>query len=1055
MGIKDGIYETIINQALEAKLKQFDADVFHVEKTAIDKAEASGLLGSYLSDLIKYALRELKGDDALRKQITFCNNILNFVESELELGIHDDLVSMEGKLLKGVLSKIGMTDEMVKHKIKNNYPISGLSVSNLFTGASADIPIDSEIEKDILTSDKIYWIVSFIRWSGLRLFENCLKEFTSDPSNQLKIITTTYMAASESRALEFLSQLPNTDIKISYQTNLERLHAKSYIFERNTGFDTAYIGSSNLSLSALTKGLEWNIRITGKENPHIIEKAKATFEHYWNSNEFEDFRIGGIEKFKKALSLEKRQKSGLRINEFTQFTPMAFQKEILDKLKIERERYGRFKNLIVAATGTGKTVISAFDFKRFFDKNQQARLLFVAHRREILVQSVRTFRSVLGIREFGQLWVGNFTPESGNLNHLFISVQTFNSNKELFASRFPKEYYDFIIIDEAHHSQANSYRDIFELFEPKILVGLTATPERMDGQSLLPDFCDKIAAEIRLPDALKLKLLTPFHYFCITDESVDLRNVRWTAGKYDATELTKVFITNTRTKLIVEAIHHYLTDPYQCKALCFCSTREHAEYMSQELNNAGFKTTYLVSGGNRNNSEERQSIHQQLKQGEINYICVVDIFNEGVDLPEVDTVLFLRPTESLTVFLQQLGRGLRISENKDCLTVLDFVSQANVKFNMGQRFRALLGKSDSNITNEITRGFPGLPAGCSIKMEKQAKEYILSNIRNSIFNASRITRELRNFTQHSRLPLTLSNFLKLNELDVRSLYKNGHTWTRFKADATLVSLPDDPLFDQLCKGLRRLIHIDSPVYLKFIQELLANNFKIETPDTQSERLALMFYYDLWQKGIGEYGFENVYEGLKKINEFELLKAEISELLDYLSENLDHTTKTVELPFLNVLEVHARYSRDQILAAFAKSTPEKPFPSQEGVVMLNNIKSELMLVTLNKSDKDFSPTTQYEDYAISETIFHWQSQNKVRPESPTGISYIHHKEQKKTLLLFVREHKKDSFGFTMPYYYLGPVQYISHKGSRPMSINWLLDEPMPASLWKSAGKMAVG
>jgi superfamily II DNA or RNA helicase len=863
------------------------------------------------------------------------------------------------------------------------------------------------------------------------------------------------MAASEVRALEFLSKLPNTEIKISYQTNLERLHAKSYIFERYSGFDTAYIGSSNLSHSALTKGLEWNIRITDRENPHIIEKAKATFEHYWNSIEFENFEIGGIEKFRKALHSEKDKGRSMRITEFTRFTPMAFQKEILDKLKLEREQYNRFRNLIVAATGTGKTVISAFDFKRFYDKNKHARLLFIAHRREILVQACRTFRSVLSERNFGQLWVGDTKPELGNLNHLFISVQTFNSKKQLFSERFPKDFYDFIIIDEAHHSQANSYRDLFELFDPEILLGLTATPERMDGQSLLPDFCDKIAAEIRLPDALKLKLLSPFHYFCITDDSVDLRNISWSAGKYDASELSRVLITNERTKLIIEAIMHYLTDPFNCKTLCFCSSKEHAEFMSNELNSAGFKATFLVSGGNRDSIVERNSIHQQLKDGRINYVCVVDIFNEGVDLPEVDTVLFLRPTESLTVFLQQLGRGLRISENKDCLTVLDFVSQAHVKYNQAQRFRALLGKTDSNITNEIENGFPGLPMGCSIKMEKQAKEYILSNIKSSIFNLAKLTYEIRNFAHHSNVPLTLSNFLKINELDIRSLYKNGYTWSKLKENANIFKFPEGLYYDQLNKGLRRLVHIDSPEYLKFIRNLVENNFQPIELDGKTERFALMFYYDIWQKGIGDFGFSSIYDGIRRINDYHVIKDEISEIVAYLADNLNHTTKLFEMPFLNILEIHSRYSRDQILAAFAKSTPERPFPSQEGVILLNDIKVELLLVTLNKSDKDFSPTTQYEDYAISETIFHWQSQNKVRPETPTGISYIRHKEQHKTLLLFVRENKKDSYGFTMPYYFLGPVEYVSHRGSRPMSINWRLEEPMPAYVWKSAGKMAVG
>lgn len=1055
MQLNEGIYESIINNALENKLNQMDKKQYFISKIPVDKAEASKLISDYVSRLMVYVLNEFKGENSLKKQIEFCNKVLNFIDSELKIGIKQDLLSIEGELLTGIISKIGLTDEIVQNKVKNNYPSSGLSFSSLFTGALSDVPIDLEIEKDILTSDRIYWIVSFIRWSGLRLFENALKEITSKSNKQIKIITTTYMAASEARALEFLSNLENTEIKVSYQTNLERLHAKSYIFERDTGYDTAYIGSSNLSHSALTKGLEWNIRVTGRENKHIIDKAKATFDHYWNSIDFEDFKIGGLEKFRKALNLERNKRSSIKISEFTKFTPTSFQKEILDKLKIERELYGRYRNLIVAATGTGKTVVSAFDFKRYFSKNKQAKLLFIAHRREILIQACRTFRSVIGEREFGQLWVGNTNPDSGNLNHLFISVQTFNSKKEVFATRFKKDFYDFIIIDEAHHSKANSYRLLFELFDPEILLGLTATPERMDGQSLLPDFCDKIAAEIRLPDALNLKLLSPFHYFCITDDSADLRVVKWTAGRYDATELSKVLTTKNRSQLIVNAILHYLTDPYNCKALCFCSTKEHAEFMNNEFIKVGFKSTFLVSGNNKNNDEERKAIHQNLKAGKVNFVCVVDIFNEGIDLPEIDTVLFLRPTESLTIFLQQLGRGLRISEDKDCLTVLDFVSQSNVKYNEGQRFRALVGKSDTNITHEIKNGFPGLPAGCSIKLEKQAKEYILSNIKSSIFNLRKLTHEISNFTHNTNLPLTLSNFLKIYELDIRSIYKNQQTWNKLKSNANLIKLPENKYYEQLNKGLRRLIQIDSPKYLRYIQNLIKNDFQLSSLDRENDRFALMFYYDLWQKGIGEFGFSSIFEGIRQVRNHQVIKDEINEIINYLSDNLNHSTKTIQFEFLNILEMHARYSRDQILAAFEKSTPETPFPSQEGVVVLNEINTEILLVTLNKSDKDFSATTQYEDYAISETIFHWQSQNKVRPDSPTGRSYINHKKNQKNLLLFVRENKKDIYGLTMPYHFLGPVEYMSYKGSRPMSINWRLEEPMPAYLWKSAGKMAVG
>jgi superfamily II DNA or RNA helicase len=1058
MSFTTGIYHQILTSSLKRKLSELPVDFFHVEKTNLDRAEAAHFLAQYLERILQVALKEFeKRENSLSAQIDFCNELLQHIDKAVELDINDSILALEGQLLVAILSKIGKTDHQLKDEIARKLPLSGLSVSSLFTGSNSDISIDTEIERDILSADRIYWIVSFIRWSGLRIFEKALKEFTERSGAQFRIITTSYMGATEARALDFLNTLPKTQVKISYHTQLERLHAKAYIFERNTQFDTAYIGSSNLSRSALTKGLEWNLRVTSQENPHIIEKAKATFDHYWNSIDFEDFKEGGIERFKKALQIEKnRGASAISLFDYFQIHPFPFQKEILDRLSTERKIHNRFKNLIVAATGTGKTVISAFDYKRVFNaKNGKATLLFVAHRKEILEQAQKTFRSVLGTsqRDFGQLWVGNHEPKEGDLSHLFISIQTFNSKKEFFKERLPIDFYDFIIIDEAHHSQADTYRAIFEYFQPEILLGLTATPERMDGRSLLPDFCDKIAAEIRLPDALNMKLLAPFQYFCISDESVDLRGVKWSLGRYDIVELTTRLSSKERINLIIQAIEHYLADPFEVRALCFCTSKDHAQFMSEALSKAGYRAKFLISGNG--NEAERDQIRQELTSGKINFLCVVDIFNEGVDIPEIDAVLFLRPTESLTVFLQQLGRGLRIAPEKECLTVLDFVSQAHVKYNFSEKFRALVGKTNQNIEKEIEKGFPHLPPGCTIRMERTAKEYILQNIRNAVFNLRRLRREIANYQHDTDKELTISNFLAFHHLDIRSLYSNRNYWSGLKRDVGVCTFEEGDYHSQIASGLRRLISIDSISYLQFIKQLHEANFEIYLKSPKEEKFALMFYYDIWQKGIGHFGFESIFQGIKQISNYPVLVQEIFEIIDYLIEEVSHSTKIIELHFPCPLELHAQYSRDQILCAFGKSTPERPFPSQEGVINIPEQQTELLLVTLNKSDKDFSPSIQYEDYAISETIFHWQSQNKTAPDTPTGRSYIKQRETGKTVLLFVREEKKDTFGFTSPYHYLGPVDFISHRGSKPMSINWELREPMPAYLWKAAAKMAVG
>jgi superfamily II DNA or RNA helicase/HKD family nuclease len=1058
MTIGEGIYESLINQALRAKLAKLPSDQFYFAKQPIDKAEACDILAEYLKTILLFALRQIQEqyrDDSVGYQIAFCNRFIRLIDEELSLSIDDDLLYEKGEFLTAVLSKIGRTDQQLQSFIEKAIPKSGLSVSSLFTGSNAELSIDTEIERDILSSDRIYWIVSFIRWSGLRIFENSLREFTKRSGTSFHVITTTYMGASEVRALEFLSSLPNTTIKISYQTSIERLHAKAYIFERNSGFDSAYIGSSNLSRSALTKGLEWNIRVTSRENHHIIEKAKATFQHYSNSTDFEDFREGGIERFREAIRIERLPKNASDLHEYLRLHPLPFQKEILDRLRTERELHQRYRNLIVAATGTGKTVISAFDYKRYYQQTaDKYNLLFVAHRQEILEQARAIFRSVLDDRKFGDLWVGVHEPQSGDLSHLFISVQTFNNQKELFHDRCRNDFYDFIIIDEAHHSQADSYRVLFSLFKPKILLGLTATPERMDGRSLLPDFCDRIASDIRLPDALSLKLLTPFQYFCVDDETVDLSAVKWRSGVYDTAELSQVLDNKNRVRLIIDAIKHYLSDPHSCKALCFCASKEHAEFMSSALQNAGLRAQTLVSGS-RESSKLRENVKQKLRQGEVNFICVVDMFNEGVDIPEIDTVLFLRPTESLTVFLQQLGRGLRISENKECLTVLDFVSQAHQNFNFAERFRALVGRTRHHIDTEIEQGFPNLPVGCTINLEPLAKQYILCNIRNAIFSSSKIRREMTTFTQNSYKPLTLMNFLEHHHLDIRTVYNNGLCWTSRKKDAGLINIEERDLSQQLIKGVRRLIQIDSPVYLKFIQQLIKDGFRFDESNIEKQRFALMFYYDIWQKELKIYGFSSIVEALQKINTYEEYVQEIREIVDYLWEHLEHITTPLSLGFPNVLELHAQYSRDQILAAFEKSTPDKKFPSQEGLIALPKYNAEVMLVTLNKSDKDFSQSTLYDDYAISEDLFHWQTQNRVSPETPTGQAYIHHMDNKKTLLLFVRESKKDAFGFTMPYHFLGPVNYQSHSGEKPMSIIWVMENPIPAYLWNDAAKMAVG
>jgi superfamily II DNA or RNA helicase len=415
----------------------------------------------------------------------------------------------------------------------------------------------------------------------------------------------------------------------------------------------------------------------------------------------------------------------------------------------------------VAATGTGKTVVAAFDYRRFCQDNpgKLNRMLFVAHRKEILQQSRDCFRVVLKDYNFASLMVGGHYPDK--LDHLFVSIQSLNS-KEL-TTLTPPDYYDFIIVDEFHHAAAPSYEELLNYYHPRILLGLTATPERPDGRDVFQYFNGRIAAQLRLNEAIERKLLSTFHYFCVTD-TVSLENVRWIAGKYDQKQLDNLFVfesaqADRRVSNIIQAIDRYCGELSDIVGIGFCVSKEHARYMAEMFNQAGISAEYLIA---ESDDAIRSTVKQRLVSKEIHFVFVVDLYNEGVDIPEVNTVLFLRPTESLTVFLQQMGRGLRLCDGKEALTVLDFVGQANRKFDFEERFRSLLGRTRRTVEYEIEHGFVHLPRGCSIQRERQAQEYILANIRNTINNK-------RN------LKLKLKDYFQIHEsLDVRLFFDNYH-----------------------------------------------------------------------------------------------------------------------------------------------------------------------------------------------------------------------------------------------------------------------------------------
>lgn len=1046
-----GIYESLITESLQSKLNSLDRNQFYISDDKIlDKEEAVYFLSNHLSRAIQNALKMIKVDKnntLLNQQIKVSNNILEFLTNQIkDYDFDEDLIDARGHILEGVVSLINNKYTDVKLHLSEIMPVTRLTQSELFTGGNVGLSLDSELKREIRSADRIDLLVSFIKWKAIVILKDAFKEFT-ERGGKLRVLTTTYMGATDAKAIDELSKLPNTEIKISYNNSNERLHAKAYLFFRNTGFHTGYIGSSNFSRSALTDGLEWNVKVTTKEIPHIIAKFQKTFESYWNTSEFEIYNESKFSQLNEALNTNKLGKSTDLITQFFDLKPYHYQQEILEKLSVERSIHHSFRNLVVAATGTGKTMISAFDFKNFRKEYPQAKFLFIAHRIEILKQSMHTFRNVLKDQNFGELLGDGYEPS--HKNAVFATIQTFN-NRDL--QQFcTKDYYDYIVLDEVHHAPAQSYQKIVQYFTPKVLLGLTATPERMDDKSVLSDFNYRIAAEIRLPDALNNKLLCPFQYFGITD-SVDYSQVKWNNGRYDISELNKIYTANDlRVNDVIHNIGNYVKDIQDVTCIGFCASIEHAQFMDAKFKSAGLKSEVLVSS----NSSNRNGIIHQFKTKEINYLFVVDIFNEGVDIPEIDTILFLRPTESLTIFLQQLGRGLRLKDEKEVLTVLDFVGNARDEYEYENKFRALIGKTNTSVAHEIEKDFPHLPLGCSIVLEKVAKDRILDNIKKATdLGKRKLIRFIQNFGLHTNQELTLKNFLAFYNIRLKQIYKN-HTFTALKAEAFHKVIDENNQNYYKSMLGKKWIVTESYRYFNFLKNLADENFDLnKLPQTDDNYLmGTMLYYDFYQETKNH---QSLQEALLVIAENKDFIQEIKEFIEVKLNDVNfEEIPCVDLDFQTPLQIHARYTRDQIFAGLKFSSLHRKFPGREGVAENKELNVEALFVNLQKSEEDFSPTTMYDDYAINETLFHWQSQNQTAPESNKGKSYINQKDNGKKILLFARESKNDEDKFTQGYVFLGPVNYVESSGSKPMSIKWKLHEPIPNYLWKDTAKMVVG
>jgi len=928
-----------------------------------------------------------------------------------------------------------------------------LGLSALLTGSSRSPSLVSQIEKELASADRVDWLVSFIKWSGIRPLRDILKNFTDianvNGTPRFRVLTTSYLGATDPKAVEFLLNLPNTEVRVSYDTHRTRLHAKAYLFYRCTGFGSAYIGSANVSRIALDEGLEWTAKVSQHELPHLWRQVVTAFESHWeDQNEFEKLSTDNLDRFKSELDQERNNSYG-RINKFSttyfDLAPYGYQQEILETISAERLA-GENRHLVIAATGTGKTMIAAFDYMSFSHnqpRSGRSSLLFVAHREEILQQALESFRHVLKDSSFGDLIVAGSDPKQSR--HLFCSVQSWNS-REL--NKLPSDTFQYVVLDEAHHAAAETYQRIIDHVRPSVLLGLTATPERTDGQDIRDDFGGRFSHEIRLPDAIERRLLCPFHYFGVADHrSINLEGISWRRGGYNIGELENIFTGNdARAKWVFEQTQEYATNSHNIRGLGFCISQLHAIFMAEKFTSWGIPSIALTADTPDN---DRKLAQHNLVDYKINFIFTVDLYNEGVDIPEVDTVLLLRPTESLTVYLQQIGRGLRLHPEKPHLTVLDFIAPQNRQFRFADRFRSLTIKPEKRIDRQIEGGFPWLPSGCLIQLDRIASERVLNNIRQALnLTRPRIVRDLQRCLSHYGRRPTLAEVLNWLHLDdAIDLLSKG-------IPCQLIQAAGGPDCDSIApyergikRGLQQLALLDDVKELDFLYKRWNDKEPISTANLNTEesiRLALGHSL-LWtteRPGKGSVTEVDTY-----IRGKEYIRTDILEILEYRRQKITPTSEVYFKELTGPLELHASYSREQVMLALGKGTFEKPHTHREGVLHIQERKIDAFFVTIEKSEAEFSPTTMYEDYAVTEWLFHWQSQSTTSEESPTGKRYIHHQSLGYTPLLFLRPTKKLDSGLTTPYVFCGPLEYLRHeeRDKPPMSIIWRLLYKLPAKV----------
>lgn len=893
----------------------------------------------------------------------------------------------------------------------------------------------SSIEDELANCNEFFISVAFITRGGVTPLLQTLKELERK-NIPGKILTTDYLTFSEPEALEKLAGLKNIQLKM-FRTDAETggFHTKGYIFRKEEIY-RIIVGSSNMTSAAITKNREWNTKIVSTEHGEMAQEIIKEFQSLWEDRHALDYE-NFIEEYRINYEVVKKQKKIARSEKVTNLTqyklqPNKMQTAFIKNLKkLHAEKKERA--LLLSSTGTGKTYASAFALR----EENPKKALFLVHREQIAKQALRSYKNVFGnTKTFGLLSGGKDKDKAFDSEYLFSTIQTM-SKPEIF-QKFNEDEFDIIIIDEVHRAGAESYQRIMKYFKPKFWLGMTASPDRTDGFDIYQLFDHNIAYEIRLQQALEEDLLCPFHYFGITDLEINGEIFDDNAGVKNFNNL----VCDARVEYVIEQIEYYGYSGDRVKGLIFCSNKREAKELSEKFNMRGYCTAFLCGEDSQEKREETISrLEQEELENHLDYIFTVDIFNEGVDIPSVNQVIMLRPTESPIIFIQQLGRGLRKSEGKEYVVIIDFIGNYMNNFMIPIALSGDRTYNKDTIRRYVREGSKVIPGSSTLHFDEVSKKRIFQSIDN-VTTTKKLLKDKYQLLKNKlgRVPSIL-DFYEYGEVDPMLFINYAKTYDRFvrmvDTDYQITFTTEEEatlefVSSILVNGKRphellilKMLMENQTVNEEKFQEILEKqNITYRKKDYDSAVLVLNKDFVNTQAEKKKYvdvmffDKENMrYNQLKramifyqKLNKTEFQK-ELENLIEYgLKKYADSYSQTDE----DNLVLYQKYSRKDVCRILNWEKDDS------STIYGYRIKYNTcpIFVTYEKKD-DITSSTKYEDQFLNQQIFSWMTRSKVSLSSPEAQELIHYKESGLKIYLFI----KKSDGEGSDFYYMGKVMPV--------------------------------